>query len=679
MPDVNPNVGGAQSALNESSASEEFARSAGHSATDKLSDMAKDKLRDKFKGDGDNASVKKASRSEDDDTGRKSSPNDKMGDKPDKGNPEDGDKPDKKDGDKSEGDDKSPKDKLADKAKPGEGEGDNAAQNALQKGNKIKQAIVAGKNVGSGALKVGILSKLLNFAKAMMLTLANVASTVSSGIGSFLAGVWSAVVGGFNAVVGFVGGAIGVGAHVAVTIVTAVAVGVTSVAVGVGGVLINSNNVGVRDGELIDCADNKNLKMYGDNTIPETIGGMRVGYVTTREYTFAVGKGMLNHNSNQYRLLQWIEEKHGGAYEDENGFTRIKGMPEYYLIAIQPTPFGNPLNTDAHVGDQVTFYLDNGYAIQGIVCDTKGDVSGSRTDGKDGGKYNFRDGTTSWDEVVPINTPTGPAKICAYGHIVGDKDVNVLEFMGDSRIDSGAYSKMPGNEGGTHTVSFTNNGPIDGWKEYSGMGGTVLDAAGAANSLAGMTQRGRARDNCVKVRKYDNATMAMAAISFATATKEEATGNDGTQLYQKVHDAVGMTTSYKDCGGVVGSAVRWSGYDDDFPTGGTTNMMAHCLSSDKWQKVGMLQSLSIDDLQPGDIGINSGHIFMFTGHELIQQVHGDKAKPDSNSVSGSLGERAAGCDNSTTYFHDYGDSRGDYTIFRCTNTQRSDKFIHAGD
>ena len=206
------------------------------------------------------------------------------------------------------------------------------------------------------------------------------------------------------------------------------------------------------------------------------------------------------------------------------------------------------------------------------------------------------------------------------------------------------------------------------------MGGTGADAA-----------LGEANDACDNdVGTYDNSSIASAAVSYAYATQAESMGNNGTALYQKVHDNVYPGDGvYMACDRSVACAVRWSGSDDDYPSGNTDNQYVYLKSSPKWESVGMSGSVSMDQLQPGDVFILNGHTFMYVGSEIIQQVHKDKADPASDSVSGSLGERSPGCGkDSASLIQSNGgqdwSGRGQYEIFRCVNPDNSERYKHAG-
>ena len=184
--------------------------------------------------------------------------------------------------------------------------------------------------------------------------------------------------------------------------------------------------------------------------------------------------------------------------------------------------------------------------------------------------------------------------------------------------------------------------------------------------------------------KYDNSSLASAAVSYAYPTHAESENNKGTALYIKVHDNVfpGDNT-YMSCDRSVGAAVRWSGMDEDFPAGNSDNQYAYMKGSDRWESIGFSNTIKIEDLQPGDIWSLNGHILMYVGHDIISEMHGKKADDDADSVSGSLGKRSPGCGNDASKMinlnggMDWND-RGAYEIFRCVNPTPSDKYKDAG-
>lgn len=189
---------------------------------------------------------------------------------------------------------------------------------------------------------------------------------------------------------------------------------------------------------------------------------------------------------------------------------------------------------------------------------------------------------------------------------------------------------------------------------------------------------------CTNNTIFDNSSLATAGVSYAWATKDQSR-NNGTPLYQTIHDTIMPgDTLYKSCDRSVGLAVRWSGTDDEYPLSGTgQSQLPYLLASSKWELVGMASSLTMDDLEPGDVFILSGHTFMYVGAETIESAYAGAAKPGSNSISGSLGERSPGCGTDAQDIInrngvDWTPSRGVYYVFRCSNPDHSTKYSNIG-
>lgn len=199
---------------------------------------------------------------------------------------------------------------------------------------------------------------------------------------------------------------------------------------------------------------------------------------------------------------------------------------------------------------------------------------------------------------------------------------------------------------------------------YNKFKGTLGDTAYAqsiialANTIQGGAQSAsykQAADNCADatVISADNSDLARAAVSYAYETTDEGRGNNGTELYRYVHDAVYPSdTYYQSCDRGVATAVRWSGYDDNFPSGNTDVQDAYLSSSPNWEFIGEFTG-NIDVLQPGDIlittsarrGGTNGHIVLYVSNEIVKEKF-----PNSNAsfVSASFGERSPGCETWAT-------------------------------
>lgn len=191
-----------------------------------------------------------------------------------------------------------------------------------------------------------------------------------------------------------------------------------------------------------------------------------------------------------------------------------------------------------------------------------------------------------------------------------------------------------------------------------------------------------AQYRCLSGNVFDNSSLAAAAISLAWPTREQSF-NNGTNLYQTVHDTIfPKDYIYKACDRTVATAVQWSGADVQFPRGSTADQIRYMETSSKWMRLGPAGSLSMDDLQPGDVFIINGHTFIYVSESAIQSAYAGEAKMGSDSVSGSLNERSPGCDSSTTSIMNRGgedwEGRGMYSVYRCTDPDNSSKWKGIG-
>lgn len=85
---------------------------------------------------------------------------------------------------------------------------------------------------------------------------------------------------------------------------------------------------------------------------------------------------------------------------------------------------------------------------------------------------------------------------------------------------------------------------------------------------------------------------------------------------------------YRSCDRATGTAVRWSGADDEFPVGPTGTQYNYLRGSDKWKLVASgltgndlsLENLKALGAQPGDVFITEGdgHIATFVGNEAVK-------------------------------------------------------------
>lgn len=211
---------------------------------------------------------------------------------------------------------------------------------------------------------------------------------------------------------------------------------------------------------------------------------------------------------------------------------------------------------------------------------------------------------------------------------------------------------------------------------------TITDMAAQLGAITDVLDVELGQYRCLNGNIFDNSSIANAAISFAWPTKEQSKNNNGTNLYQVVHDGIWPRDRiYKACDRCVAMAVMWSGSDDDYPTG-TPNQLSYLQSSGKWELVGMSTDLSVGDLSPGDIFVRNGHTWVYTSETLINTAYGEEATPGSDSVSASLNTRSGACGPDSSHClgnngKDY-EGNGPYYVFRCVSPDNSTTYTHLG-
>ena len=211
------------------------------------------------------------------------------------------------------------------------------------------------------------------------------------------------------------------------------------------------------------------------------------------------------------------------------------------------------------------------------------------------------------------------------------------------------------------------------WSADASYANSIIDKAQVTIQEGSASGAAKALTSCPKqCLGGSNENIAAAAASFAYDTTEEASGNDGTDLYQAVNKAVIGGDLYQSCDRVACSAVRWAGADDEFPPGHVGTIYDHVTASDKWEQVKDWNgSDNYDVLQPGDVLIekNQMHVQIYCSHEVILQYHDEsKVSASANTVDGSHLERSAGCT--------VNDSRGTFA-FRNVQPESDSKYKDA--
>lgn len=551
----------------------------------------------------------------------------------------------------------------------------------------VKRTGMTANAVGKGMVAAKFF-QLMHMLGVFMSGVAHAVADMAGGffgwLGGMISSAVSAVGGFFSAAGAFVGNAIGVSATAVTTIFTGSAIAAVGGLV-LSGVLLVANGVASKDGQLIDCSQNvaaaqnasdvnvdadavelKNaqqiysiMNAYGltDNEIAGILGNWSVESgidPTTIEGIYDEPQNIngpkhqnaiQNHDSYTQNLIAGYKS-HGlsineGQYKAKDGsYWFGAGLAQitngYRLIGPAEQMGKNWWEMDF----QMAYYLANG-----SECTT----------GAAGGK-NF------WSEYAEKAKSMSPGECAAYFAQYFEGNTKMAQ---DKRKNAAAdwASKM------------------SDWSVDSAYANGVIAMAQQLGATATDGATGKALSTCVRSMTYDNSTLASAAVSYAYETEDQGRGNNGTELYQRVHDAIWSAGSpYQSCDYSVATAVRWSGTDEEYPSSDTHNQLAYLQSSDKWQEVGMAGSLTMKDLQPGDVFILDGHTVLYVGNEAVVAKYPNQTT--FNSVSGSYNERSPGCGaDVTSYMANKGiDSyhHAEYHVFRCVKPDHGTTYANAG-
>ena len=229
-----------------------------------------------------------------------------------------------------------------------------------------------------------------------------------------------------------------------------------------------------------------------------------------------------------------------------------------------------------------------------------------------------------------------------YNLFKGKSDSEIATLVGDDTI----------NGWGASVMSLAQ---VTGTKSLSG---AISDANKKCND--------KSKDDAAN---YSNGDLAKAAAAYAWETVDMGRGNKGTQLYVGVHDSVFPGDGiYMSCDRSVGTAVRWSGADDNYPQGRTDEQDIYVRSHpDLWDNLGTYDDLykskngdanALRDYfnqHPGLIFITTGprkrsatgrssacgHTVIWVTNEIIKQKY---PASSADIVSGSLNTRSPGCE-----------------------------------
>lgn len=245
------------------------------------------------------------------------------------------------------------------------------------------------------------------------------------------------------------------------------------------------------------------------------------------------------------------------------------------------------------------------------------------------------------------------------------------------------WEGIPPNASTAERQSFAKSleSQADSWSGDSSFAKSVIAMAKKMGAVATEKAVSEAAADCADANdKANNSDAVKAALSYAWDSNELAKGNNGTPLYQKVCDGVLGDHLYQSCDRNVAAAMRWSGTDIDYPAGNTSVQLRYLEGSSKWKHIGNTNSVSYDQLQPGDVMCDDGtHTYLYVGNKAVKDsiASGQHKKSDTpangDEVDASYQQRSAGIGvNAAFSVKQHGD--GPYEIYRCVKPDKSDKY-----
>lgn len=487
---------------------------------------------------------------------------------------------------------------------------------------------------------------------------------VSNTVGAAVNAVSGAISNAVGAVTNLVGGVASAATTMFTTIATAVTVGVTAIT-GIGVVATPNNIAVISDAPLDDCATIAAGSSAGEAGALGSAEQCRNAYIIYNTlYNWLVNNGETNAENQAYGILANMYRECGyNPASLESG--QIIASTDYSSLSAHKKGIG--LVQWTNLGAELATY--------------------------------FETNSLPWDALesqlrlfIDGNDPLF-ARTVEYA--------NTSDEMSDTQCDikfltlyerpAAEYVTQRTNEAAQDIAKVRLDVQHHASTSPTGDDAIVTDLLTYAASLtagagegAGLTTH-QSNANCYEIGKYDNSSIANAAVSFAWKTTSQSYNNGTAKYIQVCNNIHGANVYYKACDRAVTAAVAWSGSDDDMATcWGVQGIYNHVTTSDKWTTVGKVQ-FGADGLptncEPGDIllvtaadrGKEHGHVVIYVGNETIQEFY-PGSDGTANCVSASFDERSAACGtfaNSTDH--------AKYTVYRCTNTEKSTKYMGAGN
>lgn len=579
--------------------------------------------------------------------------------------------------------DKDGKDKEEDSSKKVK---NGAKQMAMQAGAKVAQ------EVAMKALMLMMLKKFLSFITAA-------AQAVVHGIAAIAHAIWAGIVSAAKAVgaaLAFVGQAILAGTLLGATFLVAPVVVVGVVVMGVSSVASNSdtqNKMRQVDDDTVNCGEARSSYTTDGEGVTsnneEMMKNAKLSYSVFKAFGMdddhiagLFGNIEAESSFNPTVLESWytdvcglsdeayifgpkkLEIWYGSSSTHSRATMNYSGIEEYW--GKMKASYGSKqINDDAYY-----IHDPSGKAYHAPGIGMHGFTGGSVDDLMDFCDKNENKGRNWWDLDLQLEYFIRGPENGGYGRSLAKyRDMSISDAeQGASYVFS---SWEYGYEWGQVYSNWADAGraekankwrtTIVDWKagtDYDeAYGKDIVEKAKVTLSGGSASGAAKALTSCPKqCLGGSNENIAAAAASFAYDTTDEASGNDGTDLYQAVNKAVIGGDLYQSCDRVACSAVRWAGADDEFPPGHVGTIYDHVTTSDKWEEVKDWNgSDNYDVLQPGDVLIekNQKHVQIYCSHEVILQYHDEsKVSANANTVDGSHLERSAGCtvnDNRGTF------------------------------
>lgn len=565
-----------------------------------------------------------------------------------------------------------------------------------------KKGVAAGKAASTGA-KAALLAKIMGVMKIILSFLQQASAALASAIPSWLVAIGNFILGTVHAIGGVlasaggaiasvisgiaagIAGALGIGATAAtVTATAAVGTGVLSGVVLVVGVVVGATSTRF-DGNVADCATGvKKVQAAASELDNNAIMFENAKKIYSVMKTFGLSDEQIAGMFGNWQIESSIDptaiEGVFGESHDINGPKHQKAMANWDSYVRGPL-------SRSYAANGTDYTQNSGY----LSSDGKKYPGVGLAQWTGGGCMTFLEFAESikkewWSldyqlaYMLAKDSPTGAYR---------------KEFWPTFKSQEGSAGQMSTwfaqyFEGNTTKAIEERAAAAEQWlaqeKSWSvdeAYGNSVITMAKELGDVATDGAVSGKLKSCVGAMKYDNSTLANAAVSYAYETNAEGAGNDGTPLYRRVHDSIwGKGHIYQSCDYGVSTAVRWSGTDEEFVECSTALQLSYLETSDKWKKIGNAGSVSMSDLQPGDVFILNGHIFLYVGHEAVAAKYPNTAT-NIDSVSASFNERSPGCgmDATDIVVNRKGEDwigRGQYQVYRCVKPDKGTKYKDAG-